>query len=422
MKFSASFAALSALASSMLASAAPLRARQVVQSASFTNGAAYFISNEPSGNYIVAADIASDGRLFISKAYATGGRGQHGDDGGPVGADPLFSQGAIKANIQAGLIAAANPGSNSVSLFKINPDQPTELTLFGMPISSGGEFPMSVAFNDAGDRLCVLNGGAINGVQCFTMDPDFGLMPASNSMRSLGMNQTTPPLGPGGTASQIIFSEDQKSVIVAVKGTSKDVPGFLATWDMNDDGSLSSTFTRIEVPEGGAAPFSLTPIPGRNGILSADFQVGVDIFDFSNGAAMVTASNKTVSMPIANQSAVCWSAWSPKTDSFYVTDTVNGIISELAVSDDLTPSLLTQYTFPQFTQVLDLEVASLPDNDFLYTLMPGAMSVQVMSLNAPGQAQAMQTLDLSAPAQAIGLPINGTNVSGMTVYVKPQVQ
>ena len=159
-------------------------------------------------------------------------------------------------------------------------------------------------------------------------------------MRPLGLNQTTPPLGPGGTASQIIFSEDQQSIIVAVKGTRDGVPGFLASWDINDDGSLSPMYTRIEVPEGGRAPFSLTPIPGRNGILSADFNIGVDVFDFGSGAAMVASSNRTTAMSIANQTAVCWSAWSPKTDSFYVTDTVNGIISELAVSQDLTPSMV----------------------------------------------------------------------------------
>ena len=75
---------------------------------------------------------------------------------------------------------------------------------------------------------------------------------------------------------------------------------------------------------------------------------------------------------------------------------------------------------------------------FLYTLMPGVMSVQVMSLNAPGQAVPIQTLDISGPAAAIGFPISafvicfyfngihccnrvdGTNISGMTTYVRPQ--
>lgn len=37
--------------------------------------------------------------------------------------------------------------------------------MIGKPISSGGEFPVSVAFNKAGDMLCAVNAGAINGVR-----------------------------------------------------------------------------------------------------------------------------------------------------------------------------------------------------------------------------------------------------------------
>ena len=110
------------------------------------------------------------------------------------------------------------------------------LTAFGPPMSTGGEFPMSLAFNQDGSLLCVLNGGAINGVKyvysvvcistiidhvlyrCFHMDSELGLMPAANTWRPLGLNQTTPPTGPAGTASHIIFTEDQQNVVVAVKG------------------------------------------------------------------------------------------------------------------------------------------------------------------------------------------------------------
>ena len=56
-------------------------------------------------------------------------------------------------------------GSNTISLFSINPKTPTEISLIGNPIGSSGEFPMSLAFNADGSRLCALNGGAINGVK-----------------------------------------------------------------------------------------------------------------------------------------------------------------------------------------------------------------------------------------------------------------
>ena len=62
------------------------------------------------------------------------------------------------------MVAAVNPGSHTISLFKINPDQPSELTMVGRPVGSGGQFPSSLAFNAQGTALCAVNGGEVNGV------------------------------------------------------------------------------------------------------------------------------------------------------------------------------------------------------------------------------------------------------------------
>ena len=61
--------------------------------------------------------------------------------------------------------SSTQPGSNTLSLFSIDPSNPIEIKRVGDPIGSGGEFPVSVAFNKAGDVLCALNGGEINGVR-----------------------------------------------------------------------------------------------------------------------------------------------------------------------------------------------------------------------------------------------------------------
>jgi hypothetical protein len=65
-------------------------------------------------------------------------------------------------------------GSNTVQLFSIDPLKPASLTPLGNPVPSGGQFPNSLTFNDAGDVLCVLNDGADASVQCvFTsLKPD----------------------------------------------------------------------------------------------------------------------------------------------------------------------------------------------------------------------------------------------------------
>lgn len=63
------------------------------------------------------------------------------------------------------LTSDTQAGSNTVSLFSINPKLPTDITPIGDPVSSEGEFPMSLSFNSNGTRLCVLNGGAVASVK-----------------------------------------------------------------------------------------------------------------------------------------------------------------------------------------------------------------------------------------------------------------
>ena len=50
-------------------------------------------------------------------------------------------------------------------MFKIDLENPAKLTMVGSPVSSGGEFPVSIAINDQGTMACALNAGRVNGVK-----------------------------------------------------------------------------------------------------------------------------------------------------------------------------------------------------------------------------------------------------------------
>lgn len=50
-------------------------------------------------------------------------------------------------------------------MFKINQDDPTDLQIIGDAVDSGGDFPVSIAVSSSGNMVCVLNGGANNGVK-----------------------------------------------------------------------------------------------------------------------------------------------------------------------------------------------------------------------------------------------------------------
>ena len=65
-------------------------------------------------------------------------------------------------------------------------------------------------------------------------------------------------------------------------------------------------------------------------------------------------------------------------------------------------------------------VLILRPHSFLYVLMPNVTSIEVMSLDGPGQATSVQTLELMAPAGMQNLTLSAQNLQGMTVYVAPQ--
>ncbi|TDL19074.1 hypothetical protein BD410DRAFT_727624 [Rickenella mellea] len=369
------------------------------------------ITNQPEGNQVVSTNIGSDGTLTFGQAFSTQGNGLHGVTD-PNGPDPLFAQGAVKVSPAAQALIAVNPGSNTVSMFSIDPNDPSSLTLVGTPADSQGEFPMSLAFNKAGTMACVLNGGKVNGVGCFSVDAKQGLVAMANSVRPLGLNQTTPPAGPAGTTSHVIFSEDETKLIASVKGV-PPTPGFLATWDIAADGTLSQNFTQSTPSAGGLLPFSMTVIPGKNAVLATDAGIGFDIFDFSKGSS---ASSSIV--PINGQGATCWSSFSKQTGNFYLTDIDTATVTEVNVDANLKGSIVKQYPQGKGSGTIDNEIATIGGNDFMYVLGANATQIDVLSLNAPGQAKGVQTFDLAAPAKAAGVTIDPFNLQGMTAFVK----
>ncbi|KAI0628048.1 hypothetical protein C8Q77DRAFT_1068725 [Trametes polyzona] len=376
------------------------------------DGAVYFITNDPQENRIIAASIDSDGHLRLDRAVSVGGRGSHGvTANGNNGTDPLFSQGSVQVSAQANVLAAVNAGSNTVSLFGIDPRKPTNINPIGGPVSSEGEFPSSLAFNADGSRLCVLNGGAVNGVNCFTVDKKLGLIAIPNSLRSLGFNQTTPPSGPPNSLGQIIFSEDGTKLFATYKGTAT-APGYLAAWDVQPDGALSATHTQVALAQGAMVAFSITPIPGEDAFFVTDPGIGFDVVDLSG-------KGRNSAVTVQGQVATCWSAFSPKTGSYYAIDVGANTIREVRLDGNLKGTVIAEHNVPAGTSPIDSQVATVRGKDYLYTLGANATSVEVFSLDGPGKAQRISSVDISGPARYAGIPVRASNLQGMAAYVRP---
>lgn len=118
--------------------------------------AAYFLDNDPSGASIVSLDILSNGTLSSPVRTLTGGKGSWAkwiipspappDNTGFAGPDSLFSANSIV--VSGNFLFAVNAGSNTLSLFKIDPSNLQHLTLVGKPVGTLGDFPISVTYSE----------------------------------------------------------------------------------------------------------------------------------------------------------------------------------------------------------------------------------------------------------------------------------
>ncbi|KAJ3371321.1 hypothetical protein HDU91_005348 [Kappamyces sp. JEL0680] len=361
------------------------------------------MTNDPASNSIIVNSINTDGTLAFVDSVCSGGRGMAGVDGNNTqGPDGLFSQDSVL--VGGTNLFAVNAGSNSISHFAFDAASPTKLRLVGT-VSSGGEFPMALAFSAKLGMVCAANGGAKNGIQCFTVEAR-GLTPVG-AFQPLGIVQTTPPQGPLGTVSDILFNSDSSALLASVKGNPPaNVTGFVASFPVSRQG-LGAPVRNS--PRGSVAPFSMTLVPGSSSVLFTDAGVGLGVVSLDR-SGKETAS---AMLPIEGQGATCWSDFSPRTGTFFTSDIKTSKLTEVAVDAKQTKAtLIKQYALSGNT--IDFRVASLPQTDFLYVLTPGSLGAQVMSLaGGPGKASVIQTF--KPPAQGLS-----TLIQGMAVFVSPQ--
>src|SRR6266516_991067 len=244
-------------------------------------GVVFVQTNEPSGNQIDVFDRGSDGRLTLAGTYPTGGLGGVAAPG--TESDHLASQGSLALAEGGQTLIAVNAGSDTVTSFRVHGDR---LQLRSI-VSSGGQFPASVAVRDR--LVYVLNSGGTGIVQGFWIRGS-RLVPISGSARSLGLANSDPRSASDGqralcwilrigdvyyvsnTASNnlssfAVDSSGQPSLLEAVAATTNPGPIDLATsggylyaetgmngtvdeFAVNSDGTLTPIGTVTGLPPG----------------------------------------------------------------------------------------------------------------------------------------------------------------------------
>ncbi|KAL4816190.1 hypothetical protein BDW67DRAFT_175679 [Aspergillus spinulosporus] len=332
---------------------------------SYRSRAIYLLTNNAE-NAIVGVPIQKNGLLGDAQATLTGGSGQRAlqNDGQPAGPDSLFSQGAVTVTEE--YIFAVNPGCNTLSMLRPNNTSPSKLTLVGEPAKIPGDFPNTVAASEKGRLVCVGTTGTKAGVSCTTYDKH-GLG-SFDELRPFELGQSTPPVGPANTVSQVLFSADESALYVMVKGDgTANNTGYISVFPSLYGGlpETPATLSREDIrssPNGTGLLFGSAIIPSSDVILVTDPGFGAAVLSVNRSTHEAGLVAKTM---IPGQTATCWAAYSAKTNSIFVTDVA---VNRLVELDAVNARILRTASLPNDDPgLVDLVVV----DRLVYALSPG---------------------------------------------------
>lgn len=330
-------------------------------------GHVYTISNEPGGNRVLDYARASNGMLSLDDTYPTGGTG--------TGAG-LGSQGAVIFGDDGNVLLVVNPGSNTISSFKINP---AGLVLKSV-VNSGGMKPVSLTCHN--DIVYVLNQGGNGNISGFKLRVNDKLEPIPNSTRPLSVNAPTDP-------AQVSFTMDGSALIITEKATNT-----ITTYTVDNRGMPGA---RHSIASSTPTPFGFDI--GANGLAF--------ISEAAGGAPGASALSSYRVMPdgsialvegsvSAGQTAACWVIIKDNRYA-YLTNTGSNTISNFDVNffnGDIAINDAVAATTPP----MPIDAALSHDQKFLYVLNAGGHSISVFSAAANGDLNNIQTVGGLPPA------------------------
>ena len=249
-------------------------------------GAVFVQTDAVSGNAVAAYARAADGTLRAAGTHQTGGLGGI-LDGSMV--DHLASQGSLAYDRAHGLLYAVNAGSNTITLFSASGDR----LIRRQVISSGGTFPVSVAFH--GGLVYVLNARGGGSVQGFLrIGASLVRIPSWN--RPLGLDPTLTPEFTH-TPGQVAFTPDGSQLIVTTKANGNDIDVFTVGFS----GGLPATPRSAADP--GNVPFGITFDAGGHLVVAEAGDNAVATFTINPDGTLTLADRAAT-----GQAATCWIA------------------------------------------------------------------------------------------------------------------
>jgi 6-phosphogluconolactonase (cycloisomerase 2 family) len=316
------------------------------------------------GNAVVAYDRDDDGTLTQDGVYPTGGLG--GQLTGSV-VDHTASQGALAYDRVHGLLYAVNAGTDTITVFEVRGDT----LIRRQTLSSGGNFPVSVAFH--GDLVYVLNARSGASVQGY-LRLGSALIRIPSWNRSLGLDPTLTPEFTH-TPGQVVFSPDGSKLLVSTKGNTNAIDVF----SVGLLGGLSATPV-VNVDTAGV-PFALA-FDARGHLVVAETG--------SNAVGTYTVNRDStltfLTRVATGQAATCWVAASG--NRLYASNAGSASVTGLVDNADGSLASLGNTATDKGT----VDAAASSDGRFLYVQAGAAGNVDEFAIAADGSLTAIASV------------------------------
>lgn len=340
-------------------------------------GKLYTMSNATSGNEVLIYDRLTDGSLVKSAAVPTNGAGT---------GNGLGNQGALTFSKDGYYLFAVNPGSNSISSFRLTSNGLELVTT----ISSGGITPVSVT-EDRG-RVFVLNAGndtKPGNIYGFRVSHNGRLYPLHHSKRLL--SSKTKATG----AAQINFSDDGQQLLVTEKATNLILAYRLNAYDVPNWPFINRS--------SGMTPFGFA-VGKRDQFFVSNAEGGVaNLSTLSAYQLLPYGKLRNISPEVATgETAACWVALTPDGRYAYTTNTASGTISSFQVEIDGNVSVSDSKAGIIGNASGPIDMVVSPESRFLYTLNAGNDTISSFEVGLDGKLSWLSTLD-NIPDGANGL-------------------
>jgi len=324
-------------------------------------GAVYTMTNDVSGNAVIMFRRTERGHLVRGGTFPTEGLGS---------GDGLGNQGALALDAENRWLFVVNPGSDDVSVFRVEPDGLT----FVDREPSGGQRPISVTVDR--NLLYVLNaGGAVGGNDTITglvVGPDGTLSSLAGSSRFLSAGVTGP--------AQVSFSPDGRFLAVTEKATNQ-----IDTWRVGLDGLASDLVVNISE---GATPFGFA-FGKRDQLFVSEAAGGAS--DASSMSSYVLEGDGTLqvvnSAVPTTETAACWVVVSSDGRFAYTTNAGSGSVSGYRIAFDGTITLLDSKGVTGKTGKGSTPIDMVLSNDgrYLFTLNGGNNTIGAFKVHVNGK-------------------------------------